>query len=679
MPLETLNAQQRSAATAPLGHNLIIASAGTGKTSTIVGRIGHLLHSGVPPQKVLLLTFTNKAAGEMLARLERYFPKEVVGQIESGTFHAVSYRWLKSRHTNLSLKQPSELKTLFRSIYEKRNFERMNLPLAPFSATYLYEQYSLYQNASLEPFDVWFLEKYPEHELLMDAYMGIIEAFEEEKLAYGFVSFNDLLLRMKEELASSSLGFREVLVDEYQDTNTLQSALIDALKPPSLFCVGDYDQSIYAFNGANIENIATYASRYPEAKIFTLKTNYRSTAPILSLANRVIERNERIYPKRLEVGRVGRAVAPKLLMYQDLFEQYQSIAQSIQQSYTPSNEIAVIFRNNASADGIEASLRECGIASKRKGGSSFFDAKEIKFLLDFLSLLANPKDMMAFIHLFEYASGVGSALAKEMFQSLRYFGKGSLMVGVLNPLIHTLPKLNPNKNVQLGLFDDDVEIGSASRFYHLQLSPEILKHPLLKHPRLTSEGVVFFEAFYQLVKKLQSIHRPSAILRTIMNASLYRGVISLLATQRGRLKSGEVDDERKRVAQERIVRKARLLLDLSAPYNELSRFVNAMVLGGGELSEGEGVNLLTVHASKGLEFSEVYVVDLVDGRFPNRKMMSSIEEERRLFYVAVTRAKDKLYLSLAHYDRVKKIDYKPSQFLHEAGLVKGEFVTPQTP
>jgi len=679
LPLETLNAQQRSAATAPLGHNLIIASAGTGKTSTIVGRIGHLLHSGVPPQKVLLLTFTNKAAGEMLARLERYFPKEVVGQIESGTFHAVSYRWLKSRHTNLSLKQPSELKTLFRSIYEKRNFERMNLPLAPFSATYLYEQYSLYQNASLEPFDVWFLEKYPEHELLMDAYMGIIEAFEEEKLAYGFVSFNDLLLRMKEELASSSLGFREVLVDEYQDTNTLQSALIDALKPPSLFCVGDYDQSIYAFNGANIENIATYASRYPEAKIFTLKTNYRSTAPILSLANRVIERNERIYPKRLEVGRVGRAVAPKLLMYQDLFEQYQSIAQSIQQSYTPSNEIAVIFRNNASADGIEASLRECGIASKRKGGSSFFDAKEIKFLLDFLSLLANPKDMMAFIHLFEYASGVGSALAKEMFQSLRYFGKGSLMVGVLNPLIHTLPKLNPNKNVQLGLFDDDVEIGSASRFYHLQLSPEILKHPLLKHPRLTSEGVVFFEAFYQLVKKLQSIHRPSAILRTIMNASLYRGVISLLATQRGRLKSGEVDDERKRVAQERIVRKARLLLDLSAPYNELSRFVNAMVLGGGELSEGEGVNLLTVHASKGLEFSEVYVVDLVDGRFPNRKMMSSIEEERRLFYVAVTRAKDKLYLSLAHYDRVKKIDYKPSQFLHEAGLVKGEFVTPQTP
>ena len=127
----------------------------------------------------------------------------------------------------------------------------------------------------------------------------------------------------------------------------------------------------------------------------------------------------------------------------------------------------------------------------------------------------------------------------------------------------------------------------------------------------------------------------------------------------------------------KIDRKMTLLKTLSGHYKELSKFINAMILGGGEMSEGEGVNLLTVHASKGLEFPEVYVIDLVDGRFPNRKMMSSIEEERRLFYVAVTRAKDRLYLSLAKFDRVKKIDYKPSQFLHEAGLVKGEFVEPE--
>jgi len=449
LPLSSLNEDQLNAATAPLGHNLIIASAGTGKTSTIVGRIAHLLQSGVEPSSILLLTFTNKAAGEMIARLQRFFPKKVVSKIVSGTFHAVSYRWLKELHPNLALKQPSELKTLFRSIYEKRNFARMNLPLAPFSATYLYEMYSLYQNASLESFDVWFLEKYPEHEVIMDAYMDIAQEFEREKIEYGFASFNDLLLRIKSHLEDHTIPFQEVLVDEYQDTNTLQGALIDALKPRSLFCVGDYDQSIYAFNGANIENIATYSTRYPDAKVFTLKINYRSTAPILSLANRVIERNERIYPKKLEVGRHGKTHPPKLLMYNDLFDQYQSIAQNIKHTHVPNDQIAVIFRNNSSADGIEACLREVGIPCKRKGGTSFFDAKEIKFLLDLLSLMVNPKDMMAFIHVFEYASGVGSALSKEFFQCFMHFGNGSFMQGVLYPQVHDLPKLNPNKNVQL--------------------------------------------------------------------------------------------------------------------------------------------------------------------------------------------------------------------------------------
>ncbi|MEY3090910.1 MAG: hypothetical protein RL113_1226 [Pseudomonadota bacterium] len=673
MPLTTLNEEQHQAATAPLGHNLIIASAGTGKTSTIVGRIAHLLHQGVEPSKILLLTFTNKAAGEMIARLERHFPKQVVSKIESGTFHAVSYRWLKALYPNLVLKQPSELKTLFRSIYEKHRFERMELSVQPFSATYLYEMYSLYQNASMEGFDTWFLEKYPEHEEVMDIYIHVTQEFEKEKIAYGFASFNDLLLRMKSHLETHTISFDEVLVDEYQDTNTLQSALIDILKPKSLFCVGDYDQSIYAFNGANIENIATYATRYPHAKVFTLKTNYRSTAPILSLANRVIERNERIYPKKLEVGRVVKSHTPRLLIYNDLFEQYQSIADSIKRTHVPNDQIAVIFRNNSSADGIEASLREYGILCKRKGGTSFFDAKEIKFLLDILSLLVNPKDMMAFIHIFEYAKGVGSALAKEFFQSFIHFGEGNFMQGVLHPKVLELPKFNPSKNVQLGLFDDDHAIGSASRFHAMKLEPEIAKHPLLKHPKLTEDGLRFFERFYRLARTVSTLEKPAEVVKQMVGSPLYEEIIEILSTQRGRLKSGEIDEAKKKEARERIVRKSTLLLDLSRNYFELQRFVNAMVLGGNELSEGEGVNLLTVHASKGLEFPEVYVIDLVDGRFPNRKMMSSIEEERRLFYVAVTRAKDKLYLSLAKYDRLKKVEYVPSQFLYEAGLIKGEF------
>ena len=674
MPLSQLNAEQLSAATAPKGNNLIIASAGTGKTSTIVGRIAHLLENGTEPSKILLLTFTNKAAGEMLARVGRYYPARIVNKIESGTFHAVSFRWLKELNSTISLKQPAELKTLFRSVYEKRQLKRLNLETEAFSATYLYEQYSLYQNASLDGFDVWFLEKYPDHKPLIDIYMNIIDDFEATKDNYGFVSFNDLLLKMKAHLEAHGRDLVEVLVDEYQDTNTLQSALIDAMKPNSLFCVGDYDQSIYAFNGANIQNIATFGKRYKDATVFTLDKNYRSSASILSLANRVIEINERIYPKKLVVTKTGKNQPPKLLMHNELFDQYQGVSKSIKHTYTPTNDIAVIFRNNASGDGIEASLREMGIPSKRKGGNSFFEAKEVKFLLDVCSLIVNPKDMMAFIHIFEYGRNIGSAVAKEMFECFRHFGEGNLFIGLMYPRVNTLPKLNPNKNMQLGLFDDDHEVGSITRFSKTEMSEKIRSHPILKYPKLSPEGLEFFIMYHEFISSVSNVTQPRSLLVKLIQSPLYQFIVELLATQRGRLKSGEVDQTKKDIAKERIAKKARILVDLAGKYKEISRFVNAMVLGGNELSEGDGVNLLSIHASKGLEFTEVYVVDLMDGRFPNTKLMSkggSLEEERRLFYVAVTRAKEKLYLSFAKHDKIKKLDFKPSPFLYEAKMLKG--------
>ncbi len=675
MPLGSLNAEQLEAACAPLGHNLVIASAGTGKTSTIVGRIAHLLQTGTDPDRILLLTFTNKAAGEMIERLKRHFPAKTVDRIEAGTFHAVCYRWLRRNRPGLSLKQPGELRTLFRSIYERRDFVRLGLATEPFSATYLFDLYQLYQNASDKSFDEWFLQRYPEHEPLMDIYLDIAEEYEDTKREYGFLSFNDLLLQTLESLEHSPMSFREILVDEYQDTNTLQGMLIDAMNPDSLFCVGDYDQSIYAFNGANIANISTFADRYPDARVHTLSVNYRSRAPILSLANRVIERNERIYPKRLEVGRRVDPIPPRLLIYDELFEQYQSIADLIGASRTPNDDTAVIFRNNASADGIEASLRERGIPCRRKGGNSFFEAKEVKFLLDLMSLRINPRDMMAFIHLFEYGKGIGTALGKEFFQALNHFGEGDLLRGLLHPTVHSLPTFNRRKSTQLGLFDDDLEIGSVSRFAHMDLRDEIRAHPLLKHPRLTQDGLRYFIQFHEFYRSIERSQRPDTLLRKAIASPLYQGVVHQLSAQRARLKNGEVDPEKEEEARERILRKARLLLDLSSRYEDLQRFVNAMILGGGEMSEGEGVNLLTVHASKGLEFSEVYVIDLMDGRFPNRKLMEktgSLEEERRLFYVAVTRAKDRLFLSMAKYDRVKKLDFKPSPFLEEAGLIRRE-------
>jgi DNA helicase-2/ATP-dependent DNA helicase PcrA len=207
------------------------------------------------------------------------------------------------------------------------------------------------------------------------------------------------------------------------------------------------------------------------------------------------------------------------------------------------------------------------------------------------------------------------------------------------------------------------------------LPEKIKSNPILKHPKLTDDGVIFFKEFYDFLKSIKNVKQPQTMLIKLINTPLYQSIIEILANQRAKLKSGEIDKDKKELAKERITRKARLLSDLASHYKDVRHFVNAMVLGGNELSQGDGVNLLTVHASKGLEFTEVYITDLMDGRFPNTKLISkggSLDEERRLFYVAVTRAKDRLYLSFAKHDRVKKIEFKPSPFLYEAGFLKAD-------
>jgi len=674
LPLSRLNEEQYLAATSQESQNLIIASAGTGKTSTIVGRIAYLLGQGVAPNEILLLTFTNKAAAEMVERVASFFGNEVAGKIDAGTFHAVSYRWLKKRDKRVVLKQQRELKTLFRSVYEKRSFMHIDAEVSPYGGNHLYDLYSFYQNTELsQDFESWVKERYSEHELFAMIYADVVDEFEALKKEYGFLNFNDLLLEFRKLCGETQLGYKEVLVDEYQDTNALQGTLIDAMQPPSLFCVGDYDQSIYAFNGADITIIGSFTTKYPSAKVHTLTKNYRSSKPILSLATKVIEHNERIYPKNLEVTRTSEAQSPKLIAFDELFDQYHAIAAMIRDSSTAREEIAVIFRNNSSADGIEVGLRELDIPCKRKGGTSFFDAKEVKAILDLYTLLVNEADMMAFIHLFEFAKGVGSAMAKEMYGALKTLGHGSIFYGLYAPDISITNPFEKRKlNHQLGLFDDFLELGAVGKFAKLGFEEKFMKNPILKHPKLAREGATFLHEFYLLFRDLKGLKQPRTIVNKIAASKLYTHIAEILATKRATLKDGNVDERQKEEALIRIKRKSVLLEELSKPYSEHERFLNAMILGSSDLTQGEGVNLLSVHASKGLEYQEVYVVDLMDGRFPNRKLMhrgGSLDEERRLFYVAVTRAKDILYLSFARYDKIKKTDFAPSQFLYEAGLV----------
>ncbi len=674
MPLSRLNKEQYNAATSGESQNLIIASAGTGKTSTIVGRIGHLLGNGVKPQEILLLTFTNKAAAEMISRVAEYFGADIAKKIDAGTFHAVSYRWLKKYDKRVVLKQQRELKTLFRSVFEKRSFMNIDAEIQPYGGNHLYDLYSFYQNTELNNnFEDWIVDKYPEHELFALIYADVVDEFEALKKEYGFVNFNDLLLHFRDLCSENDLGYKEVLVDEYQDTNALQGTLIDAMNPPSLFCVGDYDQSIYAFNGADISIIGSFSTKFPNAKVHTLTKNYRSSVPILSLATKVIEHNERIYPKKLEVTREGNFEAPKLLAYDELFDQYHAIATKIRDSFTPQEEIAVIFRNNSTADGIEVGLRELGIPCKRKGGTSFFDSQEVKAVLDLYTLLINESDMMAFIHVFEFARGIGSAMAKELYLALKYVGNGSIFYGLYAPDESIKNPFEKRKlNHQLGLFDEFLELGAVGKYAKLNFEPKFMKNPVLKHPRLTKDSATFLHNFYLLFRDLKGIKQPRTVVKKICESEFLKYISDILSTKRAQLKDGTIDEKLKTEKITSIKRKMMLLEELSKPYNKHDRFLNAMILGSSDLTQGEGVNLLSVHASKGLEYKEVYVIDLMDGRFPNRKLMQrggSLDEERRLFYVSVTRAKDILYLSYAKYDKIKKMNFLPSQFLYEAGLV----------
>ena len=674
MPLSQLNYEQRLAATTSKGHNLIIASAGTGKTSTIVARIAHLLESGAEPSRILLLTFTNKASVEMIERVSLFFGQHITSKIESGTFHAVSYRLLKKLGHKIVLKQPKDLKVLLKTIVEHRRFDHIDSGVKPYSAAYLYDLFSLYQNSTVTlSFTQWLEEDESEHGVYFDMYEDIFEEFQALKREFGYVDFNDLLILMRDVLKrNDTILFDEVLIDEYQDTNTLQGSLIDAFGASSLFCVGDFDQSIYAFNGANIDIIGSFTKRYVGANVFTLNKNYRSSQSILSLANRVIEKNPRLYAKQLEVTREGSFEPPKLLIYDELFSQYQAISSLIKHSKYPHHDIAVIFRNNSSADGIEASLREQGLTCKRKGGISFFDTAEVKAMLDLVSVVVNPKDMMAFIHTFEYARGIGSSLSRELFDGLFKIGDGNIYQGFFHPKeVDEVFKKRP-KNHQLGLFDDIHDIGSVSRFREFGFEETFLSNPVLKHPKLTTDGAKFLYGFYKYMKHSSRIKNPQTLINHVLSSEVFNAIAEVLAIKRSIKKDGSVDESAKQDARSRIFRKGHLLKELANGYASNERFLNALTLGSNEMSEGEGVNLLSIHASKGLEFKEVYVIDLMDGRFPNRKLMQkggSLEEERRLFYVATTRAKDMLYLSYAKYDKIKKISYTHSPFLVEAGLV----------
>ncbi len=671
--LETLqlNPEQLKAAKALKGYNLVIASAGTGKTSTIVGRILYLLDNGIKPEEILLLTFTNKASNEMIARVAKYSKSS--SKIEAGTFHAVAYRYLKEHYPNLSLKQPKELKKLLESIVDTKN-ALTDDDKKPYTSQHLYALYSLYTNAlKQEDFSAWLSHKNPEHTPYAAFYENILDEFENTKKKHNYIDYNDLLLLFKQAMLEKPSPYKEVLCDEFQDTNPLQESILDAINPPSLFCVGDYDQSIYAFNGADISIISNFTQKYKNAQVFTLTKNYRSSKEILDLANQVIQHNERIYPKNLEVVKSGHFNKPALLNYNDNIAQCQDIAKRIVMRKN-FKEVAVIFRNNASADQLEAALRSHNVPSKRKGSASFFESKEVALALDICALIFNPKDIMAAIHVLSYISDIGSNTAKDIHEALMLLGNGDLKLALIQPDKEVKIYTKKKEITSMGLFEEIFALENSSRFNSV-IDKAFHSHPVLMHPKISLNGAKMLSDFFILYTKA-STHSPSALIKHILESAFFQTFKTRLLKERSKNKDGSYNEFKKLQAQKRFNEKMDLLSSLAKNYQNLGRFLNGTLIGSSEATQGEGVNLLSVHASKGLEFKDVYIIDLMEGRFPNHKLMNTgggIEEERRLFYVAITRAKENLWLSYAKNElreNAKPKEHKPSVFLYEAGLLK---------
>ncbi|GAA7938900.1 ATP-dependent helicase [Helicobacter pylori] len=671
--LETLqlNPEQLKAAKALKGYNLVIASAGTGKTSTIVGRILYLLDNGIRPEEILLLTFTNKASNEMIARVAKYSKSS--SKIEAGTFHAVAYRYLKEHYPNLSLKQPKELKKLLESIVDTKN-ALTDDDKKPYTSQHLYALYSLYTNAlKQEDFSAWLSNKNPEHTPYAAFYENILDEFENTKKKHNYIDYNDLLLLFKQAMLERPSPYKEVLCDEFQDTNPLQESILDAINPPSLFCVGDYDQSIYAFNGADISIISNFTQKYKNAQVFTLTKNYRSSKEILDLANQVIQRNERIYPKNLEVVKSGHFNKPMLLNYNDNIAQCQDIAKRIVMRKN-FKEVAVIFRNNASADQLEAALRSHNVPSKRKGSASFFESKEVALALDICALIFNPKDIMAAIHVLSHISDIGSNTAKDIHEALMLLGNGDLKLALIQPNKEAKIYTKKKEITSMGLFEEIFALENSSRFNSV-IDKAFHSHPVLMHPKISLNGAKMLSDFFILYTKAPT-HSPSALIKHILESAFFQTFKTRLLKERSKNKDGSYNEFKKLQAQKRFNEKMDLLSSLAKNYQNLGRFLNGTLIGSSEATQGEGVNLLSVHASKGLEFKDVYIIDLMEGRFPNHKLMNTgggIEEERRLFYVAITRAKENLWLSYAKNElreNAKPKEHKPSVFLYEAGLLK---------
>ena len=677
--LDGLNPAQREAVTAPAGHYLVLAGAGSGKTRVLTHRIGWLLEvDGVSPWAVLAVTFTNKAAGEMRARTEGLIANDVRG-LTVGTFHGIAHRLLRRHWREARLPETFQiLDADDQQRLVKRTIQGMGLDEARFPPRQAAWFINGAKDEGRRP-DALHAGYNPVNATLIDIY----RAYEAACQRAGLVDFAELLLRAHELwLHNDTLlqhyreRFRHLLIDEFQDTNTLQYAWIRVLAGPTgkVFVVGDDDQAIYGWRGARVENVHDFLRDFPSAKTIRLEQNYRSTGNILAAANAVIAHN----PDRLgkELWTSGAAGTP-IEVYAAYNEQDEAryVIDRIREYIAgdqKGSDIAILYRSNAQSRNFEEQLIQHDIAYRVYGGLRFFDRAEIKDALAYLRLVANRHDDAAFERAVNTPPrGIGERTVDSLRQRARrdesslweaalaelstdaLAGRAKNALRAFLSLIDTLSRdcLSPRRPGE----------GRDPALVQMELVAQELD-PVL---RRDDAGVV------DAIVEAPDADEPLALAEQMEHAIARSGLRDFYEKDsRGSAESRvENLDELVNVAS----RFGRTPDDIDAGLSELAAFLAHAALEAGE-GQGESwedcVQLMTLHSAKGLEFPLVFLVGLEDGLFPSQKSTEEpgrLEEERRLAYVGITRARTRLVLTYAESRRLhgQEMYARPSRFLRE--------------
>ena len=627
-----LNSEQYRVVMEEGGPLLVLAGAGSGKTRTLTYRVARLLESGVRPERILLATFTNKAAHAMLNRVEGLV-SSYTGKILGGTFHHIAHIILRSYafrlgyKNNFTIVDSEDSRQLISTCMAEL---KIDPKLSKFpKSNIIAEIISLALNTQNTLDDV-LQTRYPFFLHLTDEINHIACLYVQKKKDLSVMDFDDLLCNCRQLLTANqdllkkySDRFEHVLVDEYQDTNIIQAAMVDLLACAhrNLMVVGDDSQSIYSFRGANFNNIINFPRRYQDCKIFKLETNYRSTPEILHLANLSITNNEKQFPKELRAIR-NKGMRPVLVSAQNVLEQADFVAQRISElsrSGIPLKEIAVLYRAHYHSMELQMELVRRNIPFDIRSGIRFFEQAHIKDVTSYMRILINPGDELAWRRLLIMYPKVGKVTIQKLWKYLAKEG-------------------NPLETI----FKDDF----------IKITPKQAK-PGIEDCRNTIKSLL----------ELQPQDRiPEKIIDMLLSKGGYHTYLQNSYTDA----AGREED----------------LIQLgifSAKFSTMEEFLNELALLTNMAKEEDledhqkedRVVLSTIHQAKGLEWAYVFLIWCADGMIPLQRALKEPggeEEERRLFYVAVTRAKDQLYLSSPAVDYTRSsgaLTLLPSRFIRE--------------